>query len=113
MLIETAFRDVKQNFGFDTYRVKSKKSINRWIQLSFVASCLTLLVFNTFSAIGSPITVEQVCQELGIDWYRPPKLTRGLMGKYLAALIERWGFSQTTHQDTYSHDIQQTLDKAA
>ena len=112
-LIETAFRDIKQNFGFDTYRVKSKKSINRWIQLSFVASCLTQLVFNTFSAIGCPITVEQVCQELGIDWYRPPKLTRGLMGKYLTALIERWVFSQTTHQQTYSHDIQQTLDKAA
>ena len=119
-LIETAFRDVKQHFGFDAYQVKSKKSINRWVQLSFVASgtlsersCLTQLVFYTVSAIGSSITVEQVCRELGIDWYRPPKLTRGLMVQYLCALIERRVFSATIPKDTYSHDIQQTLDKAA
>ncbi len=112
-LIETAFRDVKQHFGFDTYRVKSKKSINRFVQLSFVASCLTQLVFNTASTTGSSIPVEKVCQELGIDWYRPAKLTRGLMVQYLSAFIERRLFSQTKHNDTYSHDIQQTLDKAA
>ena len=111
--IETAFRDTKQNFGFDAYRVTSHQSINRWIQLSFVASCLTQLVFNAGAAIGSPITVEQVCQELGINWYRPPKLTRGLMRKYLSALIERRVFLQTNHQHTYSHDIHQNLDKAA
>ena len=35
-LIETAFRDAKQHFGFDEYRVKSRKSINRLVQLSFL-----------------------------------------------------------------------------
>ena len=35
--IETAFRDVKQNFGFDKYQVKSRKSINRFVQLNMVA----------------------------------------------------------------------------
>jgi hypothetical protein len=112
-LIETAFRDVKQHFGFDSYRVKSRQSINRWVQLSFVASCLTQLVFNTISATGSSITIEQVCQALGIDWYRPRKLTRGLMVQYLCALIERRVFSATNPKYTYSHDIQQTFDKAA
>ena len=112
-LIETAFRDVKQHFGFDSYRVKSRQSINRWVQLSFVASCLTQLVFNTISATGSSITIEQVCQALGIDWYRPRKLTRGLMVQYLCALIERRVFSATIPKDTYSPDIQQTLDRAA
>lgn len=29
--IETAFRDVKQHFGFDAYRLKSRKSINRFL----------------------------------------------------------------------------------
>ena len=33
--IETAFRDVKQNFGFDAYRVKSHQSINRFVQPQF------------------------------------------------------------------------------
>ena len=112
-LIETAFRDVKQNFGFDTYRVKSHRSINRWVQLSFVASCLTQWLFYTSDAKGATITVEQVCQALGIDWYRPAKLTRGLMAKYLSELIERRLFSATNDQDKNSNNIQQTLDKVA
>ena len=36
--IETAFRDVKQHFGCDAYQVKSRKSINRFLQLSFIRS---------------------------------------------------------------------------
>ena len=68
-LIETAFRDVKQNFGFDKYRVKSHQSINRLVQLSFVASCLTQWLFYTPNAKDSAITVEQVCRALGMDWY--------------------------------------------
>ena len=112
-LIETAFRDVKQCFGFDKYRVKSRKSINRLVQLSFVASCITQLLFNTTSTIGSSITVEQVCKALGIDWYRPRKLTRGLMVQYLCAFIEGRLFSATTAEDTNSPDIHQTLDNAA
>ena len=112
-LIETAFRDVKQNFGFDTYRVKSQQSINRWVQLSFVASCLTQWLFYNPNVTDGAITVEQVCRALGIDWYRPPKLTRGLMAKYLSACIEGRLFSATNDQDTKSTDIQQTLDKAA
>lgn len=108
--IETAFRDTKQYFGFDDYRVKSKKSINRFVQLSFVASCLTQLAFNAASAPCGSVTIEQVCHVLGIDWYRSLKLTRGLMVQYLCALIERRLFSATIHKDTYSHDMQQTLD---
>ena len=80
-------------------------------QLSFVASCPQLV--NTALAMGCSITIEQVCQGLGIDWYQPRKLTRGLMVEYLCALIEGRAFSATTPQDTYSPDIQQTLDKAA
>ncbi|MDE0687384.1 MAG: transposase [Candidatus Poribacteria bacterium] len=38
--IETAFRDAKQHFGFDAYRSKSRKSINRFVQLSFLAASL-------------------------------------------------------------------------
>jgi hypothetical protein len=112
-LIETAFRDTKQHFGFDKYRVKSRKSINRLVQLSFLASCITQLIFNATCATGSSITVEEVCRELGIDWYRPTKLTRGLMVQYLCAFMEGRLFSQTNHKDTNSPDIQQTLDNAA
>ena len=112
-LIETAFRDVKQHFGWDTYRVKSQQSINRFVQLSFVASCLTQWLFYTPTAKDGAITVEQVCRALGIDWYRPAKLTRGLMAKYLSALMEGRLFLATNHRDTNSNNIQQTLDKAA
>ena len=45
--IETAFRDLKQVFGFSrAYRVKSRKSINRFVQLSFSAASLTKLIFS-------------------------------------------------------------------
>ncbi len=111
--IETAFRDVKQHFGFDQYRVKSKKSISRWVQLSFVAVCLTQLVFTIIANTSQPITVARVCQELGIDWYRPKKLTRGLMVRYLRDLIGRRLFSATTSQKSKSPNIQQTCDTDA
>ena len=112
-LIETAFRDVKQNFGFDTYRVKSHQSINRFVQLSFVASCLTQWLFYNSDAKAGAITVEKVCRELGTNWYRPPKLTRGLMAKYLSTVMEGRLFSATYDEDNNSTNIQQTLDKAA
>ena len=78
--IETAFRDVKQNFGFDKYHVKSRKSINRFVQLSFVAASLTKLMF-TGHLQTERVRVEDVCQQLGIHWYRPVRLTLGF-GNY-------------------------------
>ena len=44
--IETTFRDVKQNFGFDTYQLRKRKSLNRFAQLSFVAATVS---HNSFS----------------------------------------------------------------
>ena len=76
--IETAFRDAKQHFGFDAYRLKTRKSINRCVQLSFVAASLTKLVFRTGEATEKKISVEKVCQHLNIHWYLPKKLTQGL-----------------------------------
>ncbi|MCG9134524.1 transposase, partial [Candidatus Poribacteria bacterium] len=111
--IETAFRDVKQHLGFDQYRVKSKKSINRWVQLSFTAVCLTQWVFTIMANTNQQITVERVCRELGIDWYRPKKLTRGLMLRYLRALMVRRLFSATTVQKSKSPNIQQASDIGA
>ena len=43
--IETAFRDLKENFGFDTYQLRNPKSLNRFVQLSFLAATLTQLAF--------------------------------------------------------------------
>ncbi len=37
--IETAFRDTKQNFG--TYQLQNHESLNRHVQLSFIAASLT------------------------------------------------------------------------
>ena len=81
--IETAFRDVKQHFGFDAYRVKSRKSINRFVQLSFVAASLTKLIFTARQATQKGISVQAVCEHLGIHGYRPRQLTQGLRVAYL------------------------------
>ena len=44
--IETAFRDLKENFGFDSYQLRNPKSLNRFVQLMLAAS-LTQLAFRS------------------------------------------------------------------
>ena len=103
--IETAFRDVKQHFGFDAYRLKSRKSINRFVQLSFVAASLTKLIFMPSPAGQKRISVQEVCQHLGIHWYRPEKLTQGLRVAYLRWQIGRSSFSAELKEKTNSQNI--------
>jgi len=87
---ETAFRDSKQSFGFDDYQVQSETSISRFVQLSFVAMSVMQLFFNQSTL---SYNVDEVCETLGIHWYRPSKLTRGLMQAYLRYLSFRELFS--------------------
>ena len=104
-LIETAFRDAKQHFGFDGYQVKSRKSINRFVQLSFVAASLTKLIFTTSDATEKVISVQSICQRLGIHWYRPGKLTQGLRVAYLRSEITERLFSASFNEKTNSQNI--------
>lgn len=105
--IETAFRDVKQHFGFDAYRVKSRRSINRFVQLSFVAASLTKLIFTTpISRKPTAIGVEEICEKLGIHWYRPQKLTQGLRVAYLQSQINAYRFSVSFKEKPNSQNIQ-------
>ncbi len=103
--IETAFRDVKQHFGFDAYRLKSRKSINRFVELSFVAASLTKLVFTMCDATQKQISVEKVCEHLNIHWYRPKKLTQGLRVAYLRSQIAISTFSAKFMEKTNSQNI--------
>ena len=119
--IETAFRDAKQHFGFDAYRLKTRKSINRFVQLSFVAASLTKLLFTVPPAAQKAISVEKVCQHLGIHWYRPKKLTQGLRVAYLRSQMAIAAFSAKFKEKTNSQNINVSsqddtplpLDKAA
>ena len=43
--IETAFRDLKENFGFDIYQLRNPQSLDKFVQLSFLAATLTQLAF--------------------------------------------------------------------
>ena len=103
--IETAFRDTKQHFGFDAYRVRSRKSINRFVQLSFVAASLTKLLFTTPNTTQKAISVENVCQHLGIHWYHPEKLTQGLRVAYLHSQIAVSSFFAKFKEKTNSQNI--------
>ena len=103
--IETAFRDAKQHFGFSGYRVKSRKSINRFVQLSFIAASLTKLIFSLPHPTQKPINVKTVCQYLGIHWYHPKKLTQGLRVAYLQAQIREKVFSTSSPENTNSQNI--------
>ena len=108
--IETAFRDAKENFGFDDYRVKSETSICRFVQLSFVAVSIMQLFFN-HSMLS--LNVDEVCETLGIHWYCPSKLTRGLMQAYLRYLSFRELFSSSKVMLPNTQENEQTLKKAA
>ena len=103
--IETAFRDAKQHFGFDAYRVRSRKSINRFVQLSFVAASLTKLIFSRVpKTTQKPVSVEKVCEHLGIHWYHPTKLTQGLRVAYLRSQMAIAVFSAKLKQKTNSQN---------
>ena len=104
-LIETAFRDVKEHFGFDAYRLKSRKSINRFVQLSFVAASLTKLIFTMPNTTQKTISVQSVCQHLGIHWYRPRKLTQGLRVAYLRSQMAVSSFFGKFKEKTNSQNI--------
>ena len=104
--IETAFRDAKQHFGFSGYQVKSRKSINRFLQLSFVAASLTKLIFSMPEMTEKHLSVEEVCEYLGIHWYKPKKLTQGLRVAYLQAQIYWLRFSTSSKEKANSQNIQ-------
>jgi len=65
---ETAFRDTKQNFGFDNYQVRSHKSISRFVQLSFVATSVMQLMYSLPDTLKN-LSIEEVLETLGIHWY--------------------------------------------
>ena len=106
--IETAFRDAKQHFGFDAYRVKSRKSINRFVQLSFVAASLTKLIFYLPPREAADrLSVKEVCEHLGIHWYSPKNLTQGdLRVAYLQSHLRRLEYSTSSQEKTNSQNIQ-------
>ena len=90
--IETAFRDLKGNFGFDTYQLRNPKSLNRFVELSFLAATLTQLAFkevpetqalSEMNTDEAPLDLETVMLTLNMHWYKPKYLTRGLMVAYL------------------------------
>ena len=103
--MQTAFRDAKQHFGFDVYRLKSRKSINRFVQLSFAATSLTKLVFTMPAAPEKKISVEKVCEHLNIHGYRPGKLTQGWQVAYLRSQIAVSIFSDQFKEKTNSQNI--------
>ena len=101
--IETTFRDVKENFGFDTYQLRNPKSLDRFAQLSFLTAALTQLAFgktetqmsreaNNDDAVPD---LETVLLTLNMHWYQPKYLTRGLMVAYLQRSLQQNYFSQS------------------
>ena len=110
--LETAFRDAKQNFGFDEYQVSSHLSISRFVQLSFVAASITQLLFANPQPMVN-VNIDEVSETLGIHWYKPSKLTRGLMQAYIRYLWLRNLFSAEKLLFIYSQKNHEALVKAA
>jgi len=110
--LETAFRDTKENFGFDDYQVHSDKSICRFVQLSFVATSVMQLMY-TLTDVIKNVSVDEVLKTLGIHWYKPSKLTRGLMQAYIQCQTLSHLFSASKVIFDNTQKKQKTLMKAA
>ena len=110
--LETVFRDTKQNFGFDNYQVRSHKSISRFVQLSFLATSVMQLIY-TLSDTLKNLSVDEVLETLGIHWYNPSKLTRGLMQAYVQCLTLKYLFSASKVIINNTKKKQITLMKSA
>ena len=113
--LETAFRDTKENFGFDNYQVRSHKSISRFVQLSFVATSIMQLLSTLTDVTRNviPVSVDEVLKTLGIHWYKPSKLTRGLMQVYIQCQTLSYLFSSSKVLPDNTQKKQKTLMKAA
>lgn len=84
--IETGFRDCKQSFGFDQYRTRSKKAIQRSVTLAFIAASLTqLMALPTFLKAHNQTgtDLENALDEMNIHWYQPKTWTLGLLVSYI------------------------------
>ena len=110
--LETAFRDTKENFGFDNYQVRSHKSISRFVQLSFVATSIMQLIYSLSDSIKN-LSADEVLETLGIYWYKPSKITRGLMQAYVQYLTLKHLFSTSKVISNHTQKKQRTLMKAA
>ena len=93
--IETAFRDLKENFGFDTYQLRNPQSLNKFVQLSFLAATLTQLAFRQpeTHTDAAALDLETVLLTLNMHWYKPKYLTRGVMVAYYQHCLRRNYFS--------------------
>ena len=113
--IETAFRDAKQNFGFGTYQLRNRPGLNRFAQLSFVATSLTQLAWTettTQTEQGTnsndvSVDLEDVLEALNMHWYKPKYLTRGLMSAYGRQNSLQQYFSLSFEKEQNSKKIQE------
>ena len=83
---ETNMRDTKEELGFDHYQVRSQRSINRSVQLSFVAASLTqLIAWPAFEKVHDQVfpAVDEGLAQMNIHWYHPKRWTLGLLLRYV------------------------------
>lgn len=107
---ETNMRDSKEELGFDHYQVRSQRSIQRSVLLSFVAASLTQLVawpaFEKTHAKTFP-SLEQGLAQMGIHWYHPSRWTLGLLLRHLRGQKRHQLFS-TSNSDGQKHEKRET-----
>lgn len=95
---ETAMHDAKESFGFDHYQVRSKRAIERHVQLSFLAaSLIQLLTLPTFLEQKKQLQpdLKTALKKMNIHWYHPKRWTLGLTLKYLKWTDRHLAFSPT------------------
>jgi len=88
----------KLSQGF-TKHVHLNQNTGLW--LSFAATSVMQLMFSLSDVIKN-ISVEAVLETLGIHWYRPSKITRGLMQAYVQCQTLKHLFSSSKVMSNYT-----------
>ena len=92
--IETAFRDVKQNFGFDTYQLRFEPVCSTQFCRSNSHTTHFHKDNDQHGIIDDvPLDLEDVLLALNRHWYKAKYLTRGLMTAYLQRCFQQQCFS--------------------
>ncbi len=86
--IEHVHQDAKLLAGFNDCRLHSAKSIEGFLSLSLLSVGILEWIRYRIQASRS-MTAEQIVNAVGMHWYKPLRLTRGLVQRYAAQQIHR------------------------
>jgi hypothetical protein len=105
--IEGVHADSKLCCGFNSCRVHSANSIEAYLSLSLLAAGLLEYLRYSLRHLPATLTVSthEILQKLGMHWYHPTALTRGLVSRYLEHQLTSNAETLSTFRASFSRQV--------